>query len=131
MSQPHTLVAVTGAQQDADMLRSFKSNASTTSGRSRFSNGGFSLTDTHIPRNGMISTTSTEAVLLTALGSRKVKVSHILKMGDPTRNRDVDLMESFVEGRRRRARERERIPAENLEGMKPQRYCSERNCVIS
>jgi hypothetical protein len=85
----------------------------------------------------MISTTSTEAVLLAALGQRQVKISHILKMKDPTRNRDLDLTTSFVEGRRRRARERagegerERIPANDLQGiMKPQRSC-QKNCVIS
>ena len=130
MAGDGALLAMGSPQQDVNLLRSFKSNASTTSDRSRFSSGFYPI-ETPLPRNGMISTTSTEAVLLTALGSRQVKVSHILKMGDPSRTRDTGLMESFADGRRRRARERERVPLDNVEGTsKDQRFCSEK-CVVS
>ena len=130
ISQQQNMPLLSGSSsQDVDVLRSFKSNASTTSEKSRLSNGFYPI-EPQVPRNGMISTTSTEAVLLTALGSRQVKVSHILKMGDPSRNRDADIMESFVEGRRRRARDRVSIPKDDLEGMKPQRFCDRQNCSI-
>ena len=88
------------------------------------------------PVTGMISSASTETVLMSALGSRNVRVSHILKMGDPTRLRNTDLVEGFVEGRKRRARERdrererERIPPSELQGvMHPQRSCKT-SCVV-
>ena len=53
-------------------------------------------------RNGYISTASTESILLDALANRKVKVSYILKMGDPTR-----AVESFVAGRTQRMKSRQ------------------------
>jgi hypothetical protein len=50
------LLAMGSQYQDVNLLRSFKSNASTTSDRSRFSSGFYPI-ETPLPRAGMISTT--------------------------------------------------------------------------
>jgi hypothetical protein len=138
-SNPHQ--RLTNASPQAQSLPSSvkrSSSAMTTTTTTSSSSGKSSSASTSSDRSPdtfMLSTASSEIVLMNALGSRNVRVSHLLKMGDPSRLRTGDLhVDSFVEGRKRRARDRERnapqeIQRSELAGMLPQRSCKN-NCVI-